>query len=58
MEDVPIDLGVDRNQLETRADPRFGRLRGRIYALIKNAKGRAQDGAGGASAEQERSREA
>jgi NitT/TauT family transport system ATP-binding protein len=58
MEDVPIDLGVDRNQLETRADPRFGRLRGRIYALIKNAKGRAQDGAGGASAEQERRREA
>jgi NitT/TauT family transport system ATP-binding protein len=58
MEDVPIDLGVDRNQLETRADPRFGQLRGRIYALIKNAKGRAQDGAGGVSAEQERRREA
>jgi NitT/TauT family transport system ATP-binding protein len=49
MEDVPIDLGVDRNQLETRADPRFGQLRGRIYALIKNAKGRT-----GAPAEQER----
>ena len=44
MEDVPIDLGVDRNQLVTRADPRFGQLRGRIYALIKDAKGRAEDG--------------
>ena len=44
MEDVPIDLGVDRNELVTRADPRFGQLRGRIYALIKDAKGRAEDG--------------
>jgi NitT/TauT family transport system ATP-binding protein len=38
MDDVPIDLGTSRNQLETRADPRFGQLRGRIYALIKSAK--------------------
>jgi NitT/TauT family transport system ATP-binding protein len=38
MEEVPIDLGTSRSQLETRADPRFGQLRGQIYALIKNAK--------------------
>jgi NitT/TauT family transport system ATP-binding protein len=38
MQDVPIDLGRTRSQLETRADPRFGQLRGQIYALIKNAK--------------------
>lgn len=38
MEDVPIDLGVGRNQMETRSDPRFGQLRGRVYALIKDAK--------------------
>lgn len=38
MDEIPIDLGIYRNQLETRADPRFGQLRGQIYALIKNAK--------------------
>lgn len=38
MQEVPIDLGKSRDQLETRADPRFGQLRSRIYALIKNAK--------------------
>ena len=38
MQDVPIDLGSVRSQLETRADPRFGQLRGQIYALIKDAK--------------------
>jgi NitT/TauT family transport system ATP-binding protein len=41
MEEVPIDLGTERNQLETRADRRFGRLRGHIYELIKDAKGGA-----------------
>jgi NitT/TauT family transport system ATP-binding protein len=39
MEDVAIDLGMDRNQLKTRSDPRFGHLRGHVYALIKDAKG-------------------
>jgi len=38
MKDVAIDLGTERNQLETRASPRFGQLRGQIYGLIKNAK--------------------
>jgi NitT/TauT family transport system ATP-binding protein len=38
MKDVRIDLGATRNQLETRTDPRFGQLRGQIYALIRNAK--------------------
>jgi NitT/TauT family transport system ATP-binding protein len=41
MEEVPIDLGTERNQLETRADRRFGQLRGHIYELIKDAKGGA-----------------
>ena len=39
MEEVSIDLGAERNQLQTRADPRFGQLRGHIYELIKDAKG-------------------
>jgi NitT/TauT family transport system ATP-binding protein len=44
MEEVSIDLGADRNQLDTRADPRFGQLRGHIYELIKDAKGGATRG--------------
>ena len=38
MEEVGIDLGRSRDQLQTRANPRFGQLRSQIYALIKNAK--------------------
>jgi NitT/TauT family transport system ATP-binding protein len=38
MQDVPIDLGTIRSQLETRTNPHFGQLRGQIYGLIKNAK--------------------
>ncbi|MDN5843258.1 MAG: ABC transporter ATP-binding protein [Alcaligenaceae bacterium] len=38
MQDVSIDLGKSRDQLETRADPKFGRLRSQIYALIRDAK--------------------
>jgi NitT/TauT family transport system ATP-binding protein len=38
MRDVAIDLGESRDQLETRANPRFGQLRGEIYALIRDAK--------------------
>jgi NitT/TauT family transport system ATP-binding protein len=44
MEEDSIDLGADRNQLDTRADPRFGQLRGHIYELIKDAKGGATRG--------------
>ena len=43
MQEVPIDLGQSRDQLETRADPRFGQLRSQIYALIKNAKHQRSD---------------
>ncbi len=38
MEEIQIDLGTSRNQLETRANPRFGQLRSKIYSLIKDAK--------------------
>ena len=38
-EDLPIDLPADRDQLTTRADPRFTELRGRVYAQIQRAKG-------------------
>jgi NitT/TauT family transport system ATP-binding protein len=38
MRDVTIDLGEARDQLETRASPRFGQLRSEIYALIRDAK--------------------
>jgi NitT/TauT family transport system ATP-binding protein len=37
-EDLTIDLPADRDQLTTRADPRFLELRGRIYSLIQQAK--------------------
>lgn len=42
MDEIPIDLGKFRNQVETRADPRFGQLRGQIYDLIRNAKMRPE----------------
>jgi NitT/TauT family transport system ATP-binding protein len=38
IEDVAIDLPDDRDQLNTRADPRFVELRGRIYSRIQQAK--------------------
>ena len=37
-EDLAIDLPADRDQLSTRADPRFIELRGHIYSLIQQAK--------------------
>jgi NitT/TauT family transport system ATP-binding protein len=37
-EDLTIDLPADRDQLTTRADPRFLELRGHIYSLIQQAK--------------------
>jgi NitT/TauT family transport system ATP-binding protein len=35
VEDIVIDLPDKRDQLTTRADPRFAELRARIYAHIK-----------------------
>jgi len=37
-EDLSIDLEAERDQLTTRADPRFLELRGRIYSHIQKAK--------------------
>jgi len=37
-DDLAIDLPAARDQLTTRADPRFTELRGRIYARIQKAK--------------------
>jgi NitT/TauT family transport system ATP-binding protein len=37
-EDVTIDLPAERDQLATRADPRFTALRTHIYAQIQLAK--------------------
>jgi NitT/TauT family transport system ATP-binding protein len=37
-EDLAIDLPAERDQLTTRADPRFLELRGRIYGHIQRAK--------------------
>jgi NitT/TauT family transport system ATP-binding protein len=38
IEDVAIDLPIERDQLNTRADSRFVELRGRIYSRIQQAK--------------------
>ncbi|WP_082096415.1 ABC transporter ATP-binding protein [Demequina gelatinilytica] len=38
MEDVNVDLPVERDQLTTRSHPRFGELRGHVYSLIQRAK--------------------
>jgi len=38
IEDLPIDLPAQRDQLTTRADQRFTELRGRVYAQIQAAK--------------------
>jgi NitT/TauT family transport system ATP-binding protein len=37
-EDLPVDLPEARDQLTTRSDPRFTRLRGHVYAQIQQAK--------------------
>jgi NitT/TauT family transport system ATP-binding protein len=37
-EDLPVDLPGARDQLATRADPRFADLRARVYAQIQKAK--------------------
>jgi NitT/TauT family transport system ATP-binding protein len=38
LEDVPITLPNDRDQLRTRSAPEFGALRGHVYELIQQAK--------------------
>jgi NitT/TauT family transport system ATP-binding protein len=38
LEDVRVDLGTDRDQLETRAHPEFARLRTHVYELVQQAK--------------------
>ncbi len=38
LEDVPVDLPADRDQLTTRSAPRFSELRGHVYQLIQQAK--------------------
>ncbi len=37
-EDLLVDLDAERDQLTTRAEPRFLELRGRIYSHIQKAK--------------------
>ena len=37
-EELDVDLPADRDQLTTRADPRFTELRGRVYARIQKVK--------------------
>ncbi|HEV2783444.1 MAG TPA: ABC transporter ATP-binding protein [Actinophytocola sp.] len=38
VEELAVDLPLDRDQLTTRSDPRFAELRGRVYAQIQKAK--------------------
>lgn len=38
LEDVAIDLPIDRDQLVTRSSPRFAELRVQVYSLIQRAK--------------------
>jgi NitT/TauT family transport system ATP-binding protein len=38
MDELTVDLPADRDQLGTRAQPRFAELRGRVYADIQRAK--------------------
>jgi NitT/TauT family transport system ATP-binding protein len=38
LEDVTVDLGAERDQLETRAHPEFARLRTHVYELVQQAK--------------------
>jgi NitT/TauT family transport system ATP-binding protein len=38
IEDLPVDLPAERDQLTTRSDPRFVELRGHVYSRIQKAK--------------------
>jgi len=44
---LTVDLPAERDQLHTRADPRFTALRTRVYEQIQVAKGRASPGTAG-----------
>ncbi|GIF64392.1 ABC transporter [Asanoa ishikariensis] len=44
-QDLTIDLPAERDQLTTRADPRFTELRGQVYARIQKVKAPASEGA-------------
>jgi NitT/TauT family transport system ATP-binding protein len=46
LEDLPIDLPAERDQLTTRSSPRFADLRGRVYEQIQRAKRRGATDAG------------
>jgi NitT/TauT family transport system ATP-binding protein len=37
-EDLTVDLPAERDQLSTRSDPRFTKLRGHVYEQIQKAK--------------------
>jgi NitT/TauT family transport system ATP-binding protein len=41
LEDLAIDLPAQRDQLETRSDPRFVELRHHVYAQVQKAKHRS-----------------
>jgi NitT/TauT family transport system ATP-binding protein len=49
-DDLRVDLPAERDQLTTRADPRFTELRGKVYAEIQAAKRGGSAGAGAAAA--------
>jgi NitT/TauT family transport system ATP-binding protein len=38
---IPVDLGRERDQVETKETPRFVELRGQVYRLIRSSKERA-----------------
>ncbi|GAA2265749.1 ABC transporter ATP-binding protein [Actinomadura luteofluorescens] len=38
MDDIPIDLPAEREQLATRSDPRFAELRAHVYSQVQRAK--------------------
>lgn len=55
--EITVGLGPVRDQLSTRADPRFGELRADIYAHVRDASGRRPAPTpGGATSQQEESR--
>jgi len=43
---IPIDLGAERDQIRTKADPRFAELRGRILTEIRTDRGVTVEAAG------------
>ncbi|MFB9071620.1 hypothetical protein ACFFX0_10560 [Citricoccus parietis] len=41
LDDVRVDLGAERSQVETRSEKRFADLRARVYGGIQRAKAKA-----------------